>query len=165
MAQQVETINKGSPHRGSIAAMYRVLRLLGLLVLCFSLASGSVLLIIFWDAITWHVFPRQPAPRKPRIVVAPPPAAQTISNFVPPEPPPRKGRNPWSEVEKWFDEMRARRDEHPAWKDNPSAVYEMVANPAFTDSANILDHYAVDDFHCLLDSELFLPEIRQHRRR
>jgi hypothetical protein len=120
--------------------MYRVVRLLGFFVLCFLLASGSVLLVIFWDLIAEHIGPPRPVPPKPSLVVSPPAPAQIPSGVVLPEPPPRKGHGPWSDVEKSFEEMRARRAEHPAWKDNPSAVYEMVANPAFTDSPDILDH-------------------------
>jgi hypothetical protein len=120
--------------------MYRVVRILGFFVLCFLLASGSVLLVIFWDLIAEHAAPPRRVPPQPPIVVSPPTAAEPALAVVLPEPPPRKGDNSWSEVEKEFDEIRARRDERPGWKDNPAAVYEVVANPAFTDSSDILDH-------------------------
>src|SRR5689334_500986 len=112
-----------------IGFMYRILRLLGFFVLCFLLTSGSVLLVIFWDAITERIGPPRSHPNKPRIVSSPSGPAQITPHFVPPEPP-RRGRKTWAEAEGTFDDMRAKLDENPGWKDNPSSVYEMVANPA-----------------------------------
>jgi hypothetical protein len=121
--------------------MYRAIRLALLLLGCLLLTTLSILGVIFWSAIREYVvLPSRPiARRQPVITRQTPPIMPVPTMQVPPQPR-RRGGQSWKEVEAIFDESRAARDQHPGWKDHPSEAYEVVANPAFTDSIGLLDH-------------------------
>ncbi len=121
--------------------MVRAIRLFLLALGCFLLASLSVLGIIFWPAIREYVaLPSRPTAQRRSVAAAPAPLIVPSPPMQMPPPPRRRGNQSWKAVEAIFDESRAARDQHPGWKDHPSEAYEVVANPAFTDSINLLDH-------------------------
>src|SRR5262245_32091885 len=102
--------------------MYRIARLVALVVLCVLLAAIPVMGIIFWPAIASIAHP-------PRRTTIPPPVASAPlvqsppTPLVTPEPaPPRKGSRTWAEVEAAFDGVRALRGE-PGWTDELTATY------------------------------------------
>lgn len=121
--------------------MYRAIRILLLAISCFALTCLGVLGFIFWPAIREYLALPSRWSANP-VVVARPPAPPTAlpPNVVLPPQPRRRGGQSWKTVEAIFDDSRAARDQHPGWKDHPSEAYETVANPAFTDSDNLLDH-------------------------
>jgi WD40 repeat protein len=121
--------------------MYRAIRVVLLALGCFLLACLSVLGVIFWPAIREYVMLPSRSTAKPRAVAAAPtPQIMPPPNIALPPQPRRRGNQSWKSVEAIFDESRAARDKHPGWKDHPSEAYDVVANPVFTDSVDLLDH-------------------------
>jgi WD40 domain-containing protein len=119
--------------------MVRIARLIALALFCVLLAVVPVALVIFWPAIRSTVRPGRRAivPQVVRPPVAQSPAAPVVLSEPPP---PRKGNKTWADVEASFTEMQTHRDEHPEWVHDLAATYSMVANPAYTDSLNLIDH-------------------------
>src|SRR5688500_12537588 len=119
--------------------MFRTLRITLFALFLTAFVCAAVGLYIFWPAIrqTVHLTRQRWSPPKIAVPKPQPPPAIT---FQPPAGPPRKGNRPWKGIEAIFDDSRARRGEHISWKDNPASVYEMVANPGFTDSDGFEAH-------------------------
>jgi len=121
--------------------MKRVLRQLELAVLCVLLAVVPVIVIIFWSPVSQQLDIIKRRIFRPRVVASvrtsspPPPVADNL-----PPGPQRKGNKTWKAVEASFDQLRAGRAEYPEWRDDLSSAYDAVANPAFTDSADLVDH-------------------------
>jgi hypothetical protein len=120
--------------------MLRLIRFVALVVLCVSLAVLPVIGFIFWPVIGFWFSPPRRVSAPVKAIPAPAAAAAAPPVVVAEPPPPRKGNRPWADVERTFENRRVPEDDNPAWRDNLFATYQMVANPAFTDSTELKDH-------------------------
>lgn len=119
--------------------MRRIARFVALILAGCLVTVLSIGTIVFWPIISEAIAP----PRSPALPPPPPPPktqAPVAPRIALPPQPPRKGSRTWAEIEAAFDAVRKQRVERPEWTDALSDTYEIVANPEFTDSSELLDH-------------------------